>query len=1174
MSASRADFDSVRGTSAAAERSPAPTGRRTFKLKTAEELAAISLSNGSGLVAQISACGSLFALRHERTLINQVLPIPAEDGIFRLLVRRHSPSGAIEWARCVGHGIAHARTGDLSAEWISTPMTGVSCRAVLTLHPSKAAWAWRIELRNTSAKTATLDVLMAQDVGLGDEGAVRSSEAFASQYIDILPVADPQLGWVILARQNIEMAGGRFPWLATACTSSAPSYCTDSTQFFGIDHRLTGEPAAARAASLASKRLQYEGAMAGLQCKPITLAAGQFEAVTFVCRFASDHREASSAGDLSLLREVLPADWSIPALNGRNGEKAAAAPASSIFATTRWLHGDPPRESDWAKWFPGERRHLEKSPEGEVLSFFCEASTHVVSCKKEAYVARPHGHILRSGEWRWIDPGQFGTTCYAAGVFSTQAYLGNQSLALLLPVVRDWLGIGRSAGQRVFMRVDGAWRQLGIPSAFVMTPSDVRWIYRFGADHIEARVWCSATSSASFLHLSVGRGTSSREFLVTHTLALDANEFDHAGRVHIECDGSWVACVPDRASAVGQRAKGVCFAIAAAEPGSSEISGDEALFADGASRGVPCVAIRAGNVESMGVILCGSLNGASTLSAVVDAARSEWASRSDPSAPPTTPVRLSLPQGAAPASNEAVRRIDEVLPWFVHNAAVHFTAPHGLEQHGGAAWGVRDVCQGSIEWLVCAGEWSLARKAIETVFSQQYAHDGSWPQWFMHPPYQTIRQIDSHGDVCFWPVKALCDYIEASNDFGILKWKTQYTSETTFDPEGAEATLLEHCDRVVDLCESRFVQGTALVNYGDGDWDDTLRPADPKMRTRMISSWTVALAFHAFRQLAEILCRADDPVRSARVRALLTRMRNDFKDRLMPGSVVAGFLVAEPDGSSRPLLHPSDSVTGIRYRLLPMTRSVLAELFSPQEAAAHMKIVDRELHYPDGVRLMSEPATYHGGCERLFKRADTAANVGREIGLQYVHAHLRYAEAMAKIGDGERLWKALQVVNPVGLVSSVPSAEPRQSNVYFSSSDADFDDRVEAEKHWQELRSGRIRVRGGWRLYSSGPGLFIHKVRSCLLGIRESFDTVVFDPVLPPSLDGLTARTMLLEHDATVTFRVRHGMHSPTAVSVNGMPIRGGSYEKNPYRKGGLCVRHSDLRPILKNGKNTFVVEL
>jgi 1,2-beta-oligoglucan phosphorylase len=76
---------------------------------------------------------------------------------------------------------------------------------------------------------------------------------------------------------------------------------------------------------------------------------------------------------------------------------------------------------------------------------------------------------------------------------------------------------------------------------------------------------------------------------------------------------------------------------------------------------------------------------------------------------------------------------------------------------------------------------------------------------------------------------------------------------------------------------------------------------------------------------------------------------------------------------------------------------------------------------------MSEPAPHHGGCERLFKRAETAANVGREIGLPYVHAHLRYAEAMAKTGDAEEFWWVLQVCNPVGLAHVVPHAAPCQS---------------------------------------------------------------------------------------------------------------------------------------------------
>ena len=216
-------------------------------------------------------------------------------------------------------------------------------------------------------------------------------------------------------------------------------------------------------------------------------------------------------------------------------------------------------------------------------------------------------------------------------------------------------------------------------------------------------------------------------------------------------------------------------------------------------------------------------------------------------------------------------------------------------------------------------------------------------------------------------------------------------------------------------------------------------------------------------------------------------MRDDFSARLMPNGVVAGFVVVEPGGRFRPLLHPTDAVTGIRYRLLPMTRSILAELFTPEEAVRHLEIIARDLSYPDGVRLMSGPATYCGGRERLFRRAETAANVGREIGLQYVHAHLRYAEALAKTGDAAGLWAALQVVNPVGLAEVVRNAEPRQSNVYFSSSDADFADRYEATARWGELRTGQVGVRGGWRLYSSGPGMFLHKVRTCLLGVWESF---------------------------------------------------------------------------------------
>ncbi|MBA3849796.1 MAG: hypothetical protein C0502_07345 [Opitutus sp.] len=1140
------------------------TATNAIRLPSAAGFGLLGLKSASGLSAQLLPSGALFALRHRETLINQLLPGPAEDGLFRLLLRRLDEHGApAGWSQLVG-ATAEFAHADGAASWRAAPWPGLVCVTTLSLHPQHAAWAWRVELRNDSAQTLRADVLHAQDLGLGDQGAVRNNEAYISHYLDLQPVADPALGHVVLARQNQPMAGGRHPWAAFACAEGAAAYCTDGWQFFGADHRLTGEPAAVRERSLPSRRWQYESALAGLQSPPLALAPGARAAVTFLAIYAEDHPEASGAADLARLHALRPLDWVRSAPAGAEFRR----PGGTVFTTAPRLAAEPPAEGDLAAWFGAERRHLERDAAGHTLGFFHGEDTHVVTRRKEAAVLRPHGHILRSGRSEWIDDAQFGVTCYAAGIFGAQAYLGNCSLVRFLSVARNALGVARAGGQRVFVRQEGSWRQLGVPTVFAMSPGAVRWLYKFADSLVEARVWCSESLSASYLRLRVLAGPE-REFLVTHQLALGVNEFEAGGSVEFHGEAAWMSAQLDPGSFSGRHLPHTVFALAADEPRHvAALGGAELLGATG-----PYAVLQTRAVRGCGVILLGSNAGGGALAAAVAAARAEFAAGGGEARPPAAPVRL----GGSP--DPGVARLDEIVPWFAHNAAIHFSAPHGLEQYGGAAWGVRDVCQGSVEWLLAAGEFATVRRILLAVFAQQYAAGeqgsvaGGWPQWFMFEPFRSIQQAHSHGDVCFWPVKALCDYVEASDDFSLLAEKAGYTDPHTFQAGGPGETLWAHCDRVLALAEARFMPGTALVNYGDGDWDDTLQPADPTLRTRMVSAWTVGLAFHAFRQLAEVSRRAGEQERAARLEATLRRMREDFAAHLVRGGVVAGFLVNEADGTARPLLHPEDRVTGIRYRLLPMTRAILAELFTPEEAERHRAIVARELMFTDGVRLMSEPARYHGGLEKLFKRAETAANVGREVGLQYVHAHLRYAEAMARLGRADELWEALQVVNPVGLERVVPRAAPRQSNVYFSSSDADFADRLEFSARWPELRAGRIALRAGWRLYSSGPGLYLHKVRACLLGLRESFGTVIFDPVLPRSLDGLIARTHLCGRQAKLVFTVRHGTSSPRTLRVNGTDL-GGAREANPYRAGGLQVPADRLVSLLNATDNLIEIEL
>jgi CRISPR-associated protein Csx3 len=1133
----------------------------------------VELESSTGLRAQFLPTGALYALRHGQTLINQVLPGPAEDGLFRLLVRWRAgrsadaaappaAGGGDGWAPLVGPGLAFARLGSRAVAWAMESPGTLQATTTFAVHATLAAWTWRVRVRNTSVSPLQVDVFQAQDLGIADEGAVRSNEAYVSQYLDLLPVPDPVLGWAILARQNQPMAGGRHPWLGVGCATGAAAFCTDGGQFFGADHRVSGEPVAVRQPFLPSRRLQYECALAGLQSRAVELEPGAMADITFVARYLDDHPAASVAEDTEHLRVALAAGWD--ELPARPLEPAAV---TSVFVRSAWLHGAKPTAADWAAWFPGARRHEERGPDGAVLAFFHGADTHVVARAKEEAVLRPHGHILRSGEPRWLDRDHLGLTCYASGVFAAQAYLGNPNLARLLSVVRNALNVVRGSGQRVFVRRGGAWQQLGVPSAFAMTPADVRWIYRLDDGVVEARVWCSGNLPAAFLELRVTEGAP-REFLVTHQLALGANEGDATGEVEIHDEAGWIGCRLDPEGFTAQRLPGLCFAIAAGESAEvAALGADELLYPDGVRRGGAYVAIQTRPVHGCRVLLLGSLDGKAALPTAVAAARQQ-------ADPRRTARALDAPVRLGGGADPGVARIDEILPWFTHNAGIHFSAPHGLEQYGGAAWGVRDVCQGSVEWLLAAGEMATVRRVLATVFAQQYPHDGAWPQWFMHPPFHTIQQAHSHGDVCLWPVKALCDYVEATDDLAFLAEEVAYTDPEGFEPTGPREALWEHCDRVVAQCEARFVSETALIDYGDGDWDDTLQPADRAMRTRMISAWTVALAYQTLGQLATVCRRGGEPARASRLDALLVRMRADFHDRLMPGGTVAGFLVREDDDTWRPLLHPADGVTGIRYRLLPMTRAVLAELFGPDEARRHLDIVARELRFVDGVRLMSEPAPYHGGRERLFRRAETAANVGREIGLQYVHAHLRYAEALAKVGDADGLWWALQAVNPVGLSEVVPLALPRQSNVYFSSSDADFADRLEAQARWPDLRAGRVAVRGGWRLYSSGPGLFLRAVRACLLGVRESFGDVVFDPVLPSSLDGLVARLSLWGQAVELRYRVGPGSDGPSRLVVNGTPLSVDARDGNPYRPGGCRVPRRVLSALLDRSRNTVEIDL
>ena len=211
-------------------------------------------------------------------------------------------------------------------------------------------------------------------------------------------------------------------------------------------------------------------------------------------------------------------------------------------------------------------------------------------------------------------------------------------------------------------------------------------------------------------------------------------------------------------------------------------------------------------------------------------------------------------------------------------------------------------------------------------------------------------------------------------------------------------------------------------------------------------------------------------------------MREDFNRHLIRDGTVAGYALFDP-GREEPelLLHPSDTRTGLRYSLLPMTRSIIAGLFTEEQAQHHLRLIREHLLFPDGARLMDKPVAYHGGPERVFRRAESAAFFGREIGLMYVHAHLRYGEAMAALRRGRC---ALG-----GAAGGEPDRRHRASRPRLASPAQRLLQQqrrrvprpLRASAEWPRVRAGEVAVDGGWRIYSSGPGLYTNVLSAMLL---------------------------------------------------------------------------------------------
>ena len=1094
----------------------------------------MKLTNKNGLTISFLANGNVQNIDADKIRINlKSGNLFAQSGT-QIYLRKRTETN-IEFTPLLGKGNEIAISDN---QFFSKGVwKGLEYICSLQLSEKSNSWQWKIDISNKSAENVELDVVLMQEVGLKNLNDGLVNEYYVAQYLERILLDDLKHGTVAICRQNTKEATG-YPWLMMASTGKAVSGLTDGMQFYGNSYRASGIPEGLLQPELGGN-CAGESPVIALQEKPFELQCNENKIVTFVSTYLSNHTEATSDKDLAILNEVIGefSETKYPA------QKNLTITKQNLFQTAPLFPSSDLIETEIEQYF-GKEIRLKEQNEHQILSFFSTENKHVILKAKEILVDRPHAHIMQANLADVPTEETLSTTCFATGVFNSHISQGNTNFNVFLSINTSQFNANLNSGQRIFVEIDSNFYLLGIPTAFEMGLNSCRWIYKWKETVLEVKTETYIKSPVVQLTFNVLSGEKVR-IILTH----DFDKVNTWNLAQLGCGEFEAKPTPD--SMISEKFPQADFRIIVEDP-----EGLKNSILNQFSYGLDDLFVLETTPTSHFKM--------SFVAEVKEKFNIEDIKNEDVNHSGTEFWTELSNQFSLQSSDKNIVAINEILPWYGMNAITHYLTPYGLEQFSGAAWGTRDVSQGPIEFLLSLEKFEAARKVLLTIFANQNPV-GDWPQWWMFDSYSHIRAGDCHGDVYYWVIISLASYVKVTGDVKVLDEKVPYFGGNE------HFTINEHVELLIKMIEDSYVGKTALVPFGGGDWNDSLQPKNEELAKRLISSWTVEMNYQAFSDYVEVYEKAGNVQRANELREVVMKIKADFNQYLVKDNVVAGYGYVEDDGNISVLLHPTDMRTGIKYSLLPMDRGILSGIFTKEQADFHQNIIDKHLKGPDGARLMDKPLKYKGGIQEIFQRAESSTFFGREIGLMYIHEHIRYAESQAVLGKADEFVKALRQAIPVNYKDIVPNSNLRQANCYYSSSDVTFKTRYEADEKYDDVIAGKMRVDGGWRVYSSGPGIYVSLIIKKLIGFRAFNEYVVIDPVLTNDMDDLTASFMFKGYRLLWEFRIKSGNYTPKNIVVNGIGISC-EMETNPYRTGGVIIPMKKFLSLLKSGINEIIV--
>ena len=406
----------------------------------------------------------------------------------------------------------------------------------------------------------------------------------------------------------------------------------------------------------------------------------------------------------------------------------------------------------------------------------------------------------------------------------------------------------------------------------------------------------------------------------------------------------------------------------------------------------------------------------------------------------------------------------------------------GFYQSSGA-FGFRDQLQDTMALVHAAP--GAAREQLLRAAAEQFA-EGDVLHWW-HPPQG--RGVRTHSsDDYLWLPYALCRYVRCVGDTGVLDEKVPFIKgrllkpeeEANYDlPERTEesATLYGHAVRAVER-GLRF-GGHGLPLMGGGDWNDGMNRVG--IQGRGESVWLAFFLCDVLSQFAELARAHADPAFADRCVAEAEKLRGNIELHAWDGAWYrrAYFDNGEPLGSA--------SNPECRIDSLPQSWAVISGAGDASRSRQAMQSVDDLLVRRDlGQVLLFEPPFESSGLDPGYVRG-YAPGV-RENGGQYTHGAVWTAMAFSLMGDSERAWELVGMLNPIHHGDTPARIGTYRVEPYVLAGDV----------YAVAPHEGR----GGWSWYTGAAGWMYRLLVETLLGVNLEGDRLRLTPSMPRAWTG------------------------------------------------------------------------